>query len=252
MLSVAIFQRRNPRQTHACPHACPWATREGRECEGHGAVDTGKRLVQLPDAGSPPRSSPPASNTTDEPRRVATARNHLRVHLAQGRLLTPRKARRCRPHASILPVTLPAPRALFFVSSPHVLHAPRGAPWAHDLSIRGDANYRTPAVHRAGPPPRTDRNSGCWYSKKIKIRVIHKAFSTVKNHKGAFRKTPPDQRIFSFQRCPDLCESEHLYRRKGFRCLEMTRATMGTSAPSSSAAPKNPPPCLAPRPSHAA
>ena len=31
MMSIAIFQRRNPRPTHACrPPRCPWATREGR------------------------------------------------------------------------------------------------------------------------------------------------------------------------------------------------------------------------------
>ena len=45
----------------------------------------------------------------------------------------------------------------------------------HNLPIPGNAssNYRTPAVHRAGPPPRTDRDSGCWYSKKIKMRATH-------------------------------------------------------------------------------
>jgi len=99
----------------------------------------------------------------DEPRRVAAARNRKREHLAQGHLLPPRKARRCRPHASALPVTLSALRPLFFVPSPHV-HAPREALWAHGLSIRESAssNYRTPGVYRAGQPPRTELNSDCW------------------------------------------------------------------------------------------
>ena len=36
--------------------------------------------------------------------------------------------------------------------------------------ITGSAsfNYRTPAVHRAGPLPRTGRDCGCWYSEKMK------------------------------------------------------------------------------------
>ena len=105
---------------------------------------------------------------------------------------------------SALSVTLPALLSLPFVSSPHVLHArkPREALWAHDLSIQGNAssNYRTPAVHRAGPPPRTDRNSGCWYSKKKKkkIRAIHKTISPAsrasKIYRETFRKITPDQR----------------------------------------------------------
>jgi len=85
------------------------------------------------------------------------------VVASDGARTTPR-----RPHASALPVTPPELLLLFFVSSLHVHYArkPREALWAHDLSIRGNAssNYRTPAVHRAGPPPRTDRNSNCWCS----------------------------------------------------------------------------------------
>jgi len=94
---------------------------------------------------------------------------------------------------------------------------PREALWAHNLSIRGNAssNYRTPAVHRAGPPPRTDRNSDCWYSKKTKIRAIHQtglASSKAINpeERSAISLPISDQRICSFQRCPDPCESEHL------------------------------------------
>ena len=63
------------------------------------------------------------------------------------------------------------------------------------LSIRGNAssNYRTPAVHRAGPPPRTKRNSGCWYSKKIKIRAIHRASSTAQQiQKNSEKDVPQD------------------------------------------------------------
>ena len=41
----------------------------------------------------------------------------------------------------------------------------------------------TPAVHRAGPPPRMDRNSGCWYPKKMEIKFIHK-------QRGALRGSP--------------------------------------------------------------
>ena len=48
------------------------------------------------------------------------------------------------------------------------------------MSIHENApsNYRTPAVHRTGPPPRTDRRpaqtaSDFRYSKKVKMRIIH-------------------------------------------------------------------------------
>jgi len=38
IVARVIFQRRNPRPTHACrPPRCPWATREGRAREGRGA-----------------------------------------------------------------------------------------------------------------------------------------------------------------------------------------------------------------------
>ena len=85
------------------------------------------------------------------------------------------------------------------------------------MSIRGNAssNYRTPAVRRAGPSPRTDRNSDCWYSKKMKIRAIHQQTQHRVSNKSieerSARSLPiSDQRICSLQRCPDPCESEHL------------------------------------------
>jgi len=38
IVARVIFQRRNPRPTHACHSPrCPWATREGRARKGHGA-----------------------------------------------------------------------------------------------------------------------------------------------------------------------------------------------------------------------
>ena len=83
----------------------------------------------------------------------------------------------------------------------------------HSLPIRGNAssNYRTPAVHRAGPLPRTS----CWYSKKMKIRVIHQQTQHRASNKSieesSERSLPvSDQRISSLQRCPGPCESEHL------------------------------------------
>jgi len=95
--------------------------------------------------------------------------NHMRVHLVHGRL--PHEARDADA-VSATPnddrkgtLVVASDGALFFASSLLVLQALREALWAHDLSIRGNAssNYRTPAVHRAGPPPRTDLNSDCWY-----------------------------------------------------------------------------------------
>ena len=118
---------------------------------------------------------------------------------------------------SALLFTLPILLPLLFVSSPHVLHArkPREALWPHNLPIRGNAssNYRTPAVHRAGPPPRTVRNSDCWYSKKIKIRVsyTYSKLHRVNPKERSARFLPiSDQRICSLQRCPGPFESGHL------------------------------------------
>jgi len=61
----------------------------------------------------------------------------------------PRSTRRESAH----PVTPSAFLSLFFVSSPHVLHAqkPREALWSHYLSIRGNASSKLPD---AGSPPR--------------------------------------------------------------------------------------------------
>ena len=53
------------------------------------------------------------------------------------------------------------------------------------------SNYRTPAVDRAGPPPRTDRNSDCWYSKKMKIRAIHQT-SPAPSKQKIQRNVPQD------------------------------------------------------------
>ena len=45
ILSIVIFQRRNPRPTHAFrPPHCLWVTREGRAREGCGAGSCGGRL----------------------------------------------------------------------------------------------------------------------------------------------------------------------------------------------------------------
>ena len=45
IVALAIFQRQNPRPTHACRHLrCPWATREGRAREGSG---TGRRTQDV-------------------------------------------------------------------------------------------------------------------------------------------------------------------------------------------------------------
>ena len=74
--------------------------------------------------------------------------------------------------------------------------------------IRGNAssNYRTPAIHCAGPPPRTDRNLGCWYSKKNE----DKSYTSNKPSTEQAINLISDQRICSLQRCPGPCESDHL------------------------------------------
>ena len=83
--------------------------------------------------------------------------------------------------------------------------------------IRGNApsNYRTPAVHRAEPPPRMDCNSDCWYSKKKTIIAIHQTSpapsKAINPEERSARPFPiSDQRICSLQHCPGLCESENL------------------------------------------
>ena len=45
----------------------------------------------------------------------------------------------------------------------HILHA-------RNLPKRGNASSN---YNLAGPPPRTDRNSDCWYTKKMKVSFIH-------------------------------------------------------------------------------
>ena len=45
IVARVIFQRRNPRTTHACrPSRCPWATREGQAREGRDAGRGGGRV----------------------------------------------------------------------------------------------------------------------------------------------------------------------------------------------------------------
>ena len=39
----------------------------------------------------------------------------------------------------------------------------------------------TGLFHRAGPPPRTGRNSGCWYSTRMVMRAIHKVSPAPRN-----------------------------------------------------------------------
>ena len=101
------------------------------------------------------------------------------------------------PSLPSAPPLLPSAFAQVHDHGVRVVSSSRCRHWAHNLPRRETPRPTTGRRQYTaqGRRPRTDRNSDCWYSKKMKVKAVHQTSPAPSNKpRETFRKTTPDQR----------------------------------------------------------